>query len=129
MRQLKISYGSSCFAKKWSNKTIGFDELCEQFRVPVRTSESAEEYPKLPKAQRDRIKDIGGIVPAELRDGRRKSANVNCCSMIKLDGDEVNTDFLDQFETRNEYAAIIYSTHSHTPEAPRSASLFLRHGI
>lgn len=43
MRQLKIAYGSSCFAKKWSNKTIGFDELCEQFRVPVRTSESAEE--------------------------------------------------------------------------------------
>jgi len=119
MRQLKIAYGSSCFAKKWSNKTIGFDELCEQFRVPVRTSESAEEYPKLPKAERDRIKDIGGIVPAELRDGRRKSANVNCCSMIKLDGDEVNTDFLDQFETRNEYAAVIYSTHSHTPEAPR----------
>ena len=26
-RELKIAYGSSCFAKVWSNKTITFDAL------------------------------------------------------------------------------------------------------
>lgn len=119
MRKLKIAYGSSCFAKKWTNKIISFDELCEQFRNPVRTAETTEEYPKLPKAERDRIKDIGGIVPAELQGGRRKNKNVICCSMIKLDGDKVKPDFLGQFELLNPYAAVVYSTHSHTPESPR----------
>ena len=27
-RELKIAYGSSCFAKVWSNKTITFEALC-----------------------------------------------------------------------------------------------------
>ena len=119
MRKLKIAIGSSRFAKKWSNKTISFDDLCEQFKTPVRTAETAEEYPKLPKDDRDRIKDIGGIVPGELRYGRRKRENVTCCSMIKLDGDKVRTDFLQSFDETNPYAAVVYSTHSHTPEAPR----------
>ena len=119
MRKLKISSGNSRFAKKWINKSITFDDLCEQFKTPVRTTETAEEYPKLPKTERDKIKDIGGIVPGELRDGRRKRENIICCSMIKLDGDKVTPDFLDQFELTNPYAAVIYSTHSHTPENPR----------
>jgi hypothetical protein len=116
---LLISYDNSRLAKRWVNKEVTFDELCEQFRTPVRTSETAEEYPKLPKAERDSLKDIGGIVPGELRDGRRKRGNVNCCSMIKLDGDKIKPGFLERFEAANRYAAVIYSTHSHTPEAPR----------
>jgi hypothetical protein len=119
MRNLKIAIGSTRTAKKWSNKVVSFDDLCEQFKTPVRTAETAEEYPKLLKTERDRIKDIGGIVPAELKDGRRKRENVLCCSMVKLDGDKVTVDFLEQFDTTNPYAAVVYSTHSHTPETPR----------
>jgi predicted P-loop ATPase len=119
MRRLKIAVGGSRTAKKWSNKTVTFDELCEQFLMPVRTPETADEYPRLSKNERDRIKDIGGIVPGELRDGRRKRENVNCCSMVKLDGGKISVDFIEAFELLNPYAAVIYSTHSHTPEAPR----------
>lgn len=119
MRKLKIAYGNSCFAKKWSNKTISFEELCRRLATTVRTTETVEEYPKLPKTDRDRIKDIGGFVAAELSGGRRKRETVAYRSMVNLDGDKVKPDFLDSFELLNTYAAVVYSTHSHTPEEPR----------
>ena len=55
MRDLSIAYGNGRTAKFWSNKTIRFDELCDRLRSPIYTSETAEEYPKLPKGQRDDI--------------------------------------------------------------------------
>ena len=57
MRDLKIAYGNSRQAKFWSNKTIKFEDLCERLKTPIRTSETSEEYPKIPKPQRDVIKD------------------------------------------------------------------------
>lgn len=62
MRDLSIAYGNGRTAKFWSNKTIRFDELCDRLRSPIYTSETAEEYPKLPKGQRDDIKDKGGFL-------------------------------------------------------------------
>ena len=62
MRKLPVAYGNSCYAKTWTNKTTTFDELCERLKTTIRTTESVEEYPKLPKAERDRIKDKGGFV-------------------------------------------------------------------
>mgnify|MGYP000907457139 CR=1 FL=1 len=57
MRDLAIAYGNSCSAKNWSNKTIRFEELCSRLEHTIRTSETVQEYPKLPKAERDRVKD------------------------------------------------------------------------
>lgn len=44
MRDLCIAYGNSRQAKKWVNKTIGFDDLKERLKTTIRTTESAEEY-------------------------------------------------------------------------------------
>ena len=55
MRDLPIAYGNSCYAKTWSNKTIRFDALCDRLSATIRTSETAEEYPRLAKADRDQI--------------------------------------------------------------------------
>ena len=87
MREMKIAYGSSCFAKVWSNKTITFDALCERLKNTIRTPETVEEYPKLSKAERDRAKDKGGMVGGWLKQGRRKAANVECRSMLTHDVD------------------------------------------
>ena len=62
MRELRIAYGSSCFAKVWSNKTISFAALCDRLSTTVRTPETVEEYPYLSKKDRDRAKDKGGFV-------------------------------------------------------------------
>ena len=44
MRDLPIAYGHSSHAKKWSNKTTTFDDLCERLKTTIRTPESVEEY-------------------------------------------------------------------------------------
>jgi len=119
MRNLPVAYGNSCFAKTWPNKTITFDELCTRLEHTIRTTESVEEYPKLPKAERDRIKDKGGFVGGQLRDNRRKRENVVCRSMLTLDCDHADTDFIDRFVPGCKYTACLYTTHGHTPEAPR----------
>ena len=118
-RELKIAYGSSCFAKVWSNKTITFDALCKRLETTIRTPETVEEYPKMSKPERDRAKDKGGMVGGWLREGRRKAANVECRSMLTHDIDDADLDFLERYRMLNDYESCLYSTHSHTPEAPR----------
>lgn len=66
MRNLAIAYGNNRQAKKWVNKTIRFDDLKERLKVTIRTTESAEEYAKMSKAQRDAAKDYGGFVAVVL---------------------------------------------------------------
>ena len=120
MRNLPIAYGNSCFAKIWSNKTITFEDLCDRLSKTIRTTESVEEYPKLPKTERDRIKDKGGFVGGQLKDNRRKREAVVGRSMLTLDADHATTEFIDSFEKNCPYAACLYSTHGHIPQAPRS---------
>ena len=69
MRNLKVAYGNSRNAKKWSNKTICYDDLKNRLRTPIRTTETMEEYAKMNKAQRDAAKDHGGFVGGALKGG------------------------------------------------------------
>lgn len=119
MRDLKIAYGNSCFAKKWSNKTITFDDLCKRLETTIRTSETVEEYPRLPKKERDRVKDKGGHVGGWLRNGQRKREMVECRSMLTHDADHAAKEFIDRYGMLGRYASCLYTTHGHTPEAPR----------
>ncbi len=119
MRNLPIAYGSSCFAVTWSNKTITFDELCARLENTVRTAETAEEYTALPKAERDRVKDKGGFVGGQLLDNRRRRSNVISRSMLTLDCDHADAGFIGRFISGCKYTACLYTTHGHTPQAPR----------
>lgn len=118
-RDLPIAYGASRYAKEWANKTITFDELKNRLKVPIRTPESAEEYSRMSKTNRDNTKDHGGFVGGALAGGQRKVDTVDCRSMISLDGDKINSQFLDDFENLMPYASALYTTHSSTPEKPR----------
>ena len=93
MRELNIAYGNNRQAKRWVNKTIRFDDLKERLRVPIRTTESAEEYAKMSRAQRDTAKDHGGFVAGVLKGGRRKVDTVESRSMVALDGDRIDAAF------------------------------------
>jgi len=119
MRELKIAYGSSCFAKVWSNKKVTFNDLCQRLSTTVRTPETVEEYPRLPKKDRDRAKDKGGFVGGWLKDGRRKGEAVACRSMLTLDGDKVEQGFIERYDREHKHASCLYTTHGNTPEAPR----------
>lgn len=124
MRNLAIAYGNNRQAKKWVNKTIRFDDLKERLKVTIRTPESAEEYAKMSKAQRDAAKDHGGFVAGVLIGGRRKIYTVEKRSMVALDGDRITKEFLDNYETTCPYTSVLYTTHSHTAENPRARMVF-----
>lgn len=124
MRDLAISYGNSRQTKKWVNKTISFDALKERLKTTIRTTESAEEYAKMSKAQRDAAKDHGGFVGGTLKGGRRKIDTVELRSMIALDGDRIDKAFLDSYETNAPYTSVLYTTHSSTEDSPRVRIIF-----
>lgn len=119
MRNLSIAYGSNRQAKIWVNKTISFADLKERLKVTIRTPESAEEYARMSKAQRDAAKDHGGFVAGVLEGGRRKIDTVASRSMLSLDGDRIDAAFLDGYETLCPYTSVLYTTHSSTEEKPR----------
>lgn len=124
MRKLNIAYGNNRQAKRWVNKTIGFDDLKERLRVTIRTTESAEEYAKMSRAQRDTAKDHGGFVAGVLKGGRRKADTVESRSMVALDGDRINANFLESYEALCPYTSVLYTTHSSTKENPRVRLVF-----
>ena len=119
MRELKIALGNSRQAKFWSNKAMSFEDICDRLKTPIRTTETAEEYAKLPKPKRDEIKDKGGFVGGHLRDNLRKAGNVACRSLWTPDIDNATPEFVAELEKKLNFKCAVYSTHSHTPEAPR----------
>lgn len=119
MTEFKVAYGESRQAKKWRNATITWEELRKRLTHPLRTGETVAEYHKMKSAGRSMAKDKGGFVAGELRDGLRKAANVVCRSMLTMDVDRAKTSFLEEYEALSPYSTFIYSTHSHTPDAPR----------
>lgn len=124
MRDLKIAYGNSRHARNWVNKTISYDALKERLKIPIRTTESVEEYSRMKKSQRDTAKDHGGFVGGVLAGGRRKVDSVESRSMIALDADRIDPEFLDSFRELTPFTSVLYSTHSSTKEAPRARIIF-----
>ncbi len=115
----KVAYGDSRKAKKWRNATITWDELRGRLSSPLRTGETVQEYHRMKSEGRSSAKDKGGFVAGELKDGRRTAVNVICRSMLTLDVDNAKKSFVDEYTALSPYSTFIYSTHSHTPEAPR----------
>ncbi len=117
--QIHIATGSSRTAAKWKNMAMKWSDFLQKISMTTMTRETVEEYKKLPKTQQDRIKDVGGFVGGWLKQGRRKAGSLEHRSLITLDADFATADLLDSFELLYGNAAAVYSTHKHTPEAPR----------
>ena len=118
-RLLHIACGSSCRTKSWSNHSVTFEALCRRLGRVERTAETAAQYKTMPKEERDSAKDHGGFVGGLLREGERKRETVVSRSLLTLDADDAEPGFYERFCQSFPYAACVYSTHSHTPEAPR----------
>lgn len=116
---ITIATGSSRTAAKWKNVTMTWSTFLQQISETTRTRETVAEYKGLPKTKQDAIKDVGGFVGGRLKQGRRKADSLEHRSLITLDADFANTDLLGSFDLLFGNAAAIYSTHKHTPDAPR----------
>ena len=116
-----IAVGESRRSTQWKNKEVLWSQLVERLSIPTKTSETVDEYRGFAKSKRDEIKDVGGFVGGSLKGGRRKAEAIMQRRLLTLDLDDVprNADPWDTVVLVLGCAAVLYSTHSHRPEAPR----------
>ncbi|MBR0307862.1 MAG: virulence-associated protein E [Mogibacterium sp.] len=118
-----ISTGSSRKATVWPNHSIKWSEFVRRISEPVRTSETYAEYIKLPKSKQDELKDVGGFVGGEIRDGgRRKADSIVSRALITLDADTIPANGTEEVLSKVEAfgcAYAVYSTRKHCSRSPR----------
>ncbi len=122
---VKIAVCNHKTDKRYKNREVKWGYLVQRCRTPILITETVQEYPNLSKAARDAAKDVGGFVGGRLKDGIRRNGHVLCRSIDTLDADHIsgeaeNAAFLNNLRyALRDMTYLIYSTHSHTPEAPR----------
>ncbi|PHV72408.1 hypothetical protein CS063_02720 [Sporanaerobium hydrogeniformans] len=116
---MKIAVGNSRMDKKWKNKDITWEDFISRVKSTIRTTETVSEFRKMSRAQQDSIKDVGGFVGGALREGKRRNGYVLSRSLLTLDMDYAKPRIWDQIEALHDFKCCIYSTHKHTPDAPR----------
>ena len=118
-RKFKITTGDSRFSTNWRVREVTWDQIKAKLSTDNPTKETMAQFRSYDKEKRDNIKDCGGFVGGALRGRKRRKGSVICRSMITLDLDKADLNFWDNFSAFNEYAALVYSTHSHTADKPR----------
>lgn len=117
--EIQISVGKSRCEKQWKNQTMMWSAFLDKVRDTYRTRETMSEYLKLTKKKQDEIKDIGGFVGGQLKEGRRLDMNVMNRTLITLDADYASPDLWDDIDLLFGYSCCMYSTHKHRPDSPR----------
>ena len=116
---ISLASGKSKKEIHWKNKNMLYSALVEKLSTTTRTPETYGEYNKMPKTDRDNIKDVGGFVGGSLKNGRRKAENVANRTLLTLDLDYVNGDVWSSIEMLWEFSVAMYSTHTHAPDNQR----------
>lgn len=96
----------------------------ERCKDTKRTTETAAEYARMDAQERSNVKDVGGFVGGYLSGGVRKNTNVMYRSVATLDIDHGTPEMWDDFCLCWGFAAMMYTTHSHSPEKPRYRLVF-----
>jgi predicted P-loop ATPase len=116
---VEIAEAPTRLSKKWRNKICRWSELVSRCENTTRTAESMAEYARLSREEQSNIKDVGGFVGGYLSDGIRKTRNVKYRTLVTLDIDYGTADIWEDFTLNFDCAAMLYSTHKHTPQKPR----------
>ena len=119
MQTYRIARAPKCWAAKWKPKDVSWEEFLGLLNSPARTGETVAEYKKMTKAEKSVAKDVGGFVAGELLNGKRSNRTVRSRTMVTLDADKAYHGQWEEVTTLCDYRMAMYSTHSHTPEAPR----------
>lgn len=106
-------------AKQWKNQRGTWSKLLSRLSKTIYTRERQSEYMAMPKDRQDSIKDVGGFVGGELKDGRRLAENVVNRQLVVLDADFAPLDLWDEVTMYFSFACCMYSTHKHSKDNPR----------
>lgn len=117
---IDIALAASRRTKTWKNKKMPWAELVKKLETTTRTSETYATYVNSSKEFQSEKKDVGGFVGGYLIDGKRTPVtNVKHRQLITLDIDFGVTNVWEDFTFIYGCEAVAYSTHKHSPEAPR----------
>ena len=116
---LVIAEGRSRFEKEWHSRERSWGDLVEKLKNPRVTGETFDQYKQMAKADKDAAKDVGGFVGGPLKGGRRAKGSVAYRTLLTLDADHIKGDLWASVESMLDCACVGYSTHSHSPAAPR----------
>jgi putative DNA primase/helicase len=117
---LDVSFGKSRSDTTWRNEYLTWEEFVDKLRKVRRTPETMAQYDKMHNLDRAKLKDGPAFVGGLVRGGRRKKENVDTRSLITLDVDHADGDFLFTVElVLGGTAYAVYSTHSYRPDKPK----------
>lgn len=118
---VNIATGSSRKSASWKNEEVLWSSFAERLGTVTRTQETLAEYKAMSKPRRDEVKDVGGFVGGTLKGGRRKAEAILQRRLLTLDLDHLTAQDApwETVELVLGCAAVLYSTHSSTPKAPR----------
>lgn len=119
MEQLQIAIANRANSPLWKNIKVSWPDLVDKLSKTHYTPETYAEYMAMPKADQDRIKDVGGYVGGYLTNGRRRNKNLINRTVVTLDLDFAPTNFVDAFELIHGFESVIHSTHKHSSAKPR----------
>ena len=88
-KKLKISIAQNRKSLKWVTEEIRWSEFVNKISNPIRTQETYEQFMNMKKYQQDELKDVGGFVAGELKEGRRKAENILNRCLVTLDADNI----------------------------------------
>lgn len=126
-RLVGVAIGASRTSIDWVNTNFLWNDFVERLRVPIRTSESYEDYLKLSPSEQANLKDVGGFVGGTLLGKRRKRDNIISRDLITLDLDNIPAGETENIITRVESlgcCSAIYSTRKHSDYTPRLRVIF-----
>ena len=102
---------------EWKLQKVSWAKLCTKLCTVKRTAESAAEYKAMSKAQRGKVKDIGGFVGGTFQGAHRKASEVTGRSLVTLDLDFATASLPGLVaDALAGTAWCLYTTHSHTPK-------------
>jgi len=119
MELFDIALGKHRNARNWKNVKKSWPEIVDLCRETHYTPETLNEYLSFHKSRQDEIKDVSGFVTGYLVGGRRKKESVLHKQILALDADFAEAGLDENVELTLGCAAILYTTHKHTPEKNR----------
>lgn len=118
--EIDISFGKHRADTNWKNEYLTWEEFVKRLRNVRRTPETMTDYDRMSTPERGKIKDGPAFVGGFIRGGRRKKESVESRSLITLDADNADEDFIFAAELAlGGHTFAIYSTHSHRPNKPK----------
>ncbi|MEG2712542.1 MAG: virulence-associated E family protein [Clostridia bacterium] len=117
--KIGISIGNSRRDKFWKYEEMELRDFIKRISTTIRTAETQGEYNKMPKSEKDNIKDVGGFLLGKLKDNGRRKDCVLSRSGLTLDMDFATPNIIEEVKILFNFQCYFYSTHKHRREKPR----------